>query len=79
MFKVIFDILSFFPRTGKWGWDMLFQPVLSTSAVLLLLVGLQLLLIGMVADGTLRRIAEHNGPLVPSYGAHHGAEAAARS
>jgi glycosyltransferase involved in cell wall biosynthesis len=68
-FKVIFDIISFFPRTGKWGWDMLFQPVLSTSAVLLLLVGLQLLLIGMVADGALRRIAQHNGPLVPSYGA----------
>ncbi|HZQ09193.1 MAG TPA: glycosyltransferase family 2 protein [Anaerolineae bacterium] len=66
--KVIFDILSIYPRMGTFSWSFLFQPVLSTSAILLLLVGLQLLLIGMVADGALRRIAQHNGPLVPSHG-----------
>ncbi len=66
--KVLFDILSYIPRTGEFSWSFLFQPVLSTSAVLLLIVGLQLLLIGMVADGALRRIAQHNGPLVPSHG-----------
>lgn len=66
--KLLFDIVSFYPRTGTFSWDLLVQPVLSTSAVLLLLVGLQLLLIGMVADGALRRIAQHNGPLVPSHG-----------
>jgi len=47
--------------------SIFYQPVISTSAVLLLLVGLQLLLIGMLADGVLRRIALHNGPLVTSH------------
>jgi glycosyltransferase involved in cell wall biosynthesis len=64
--KVVFDIISVFPRTSQFNWSLLFEPVLSTSAVLLLLVGLQLLLIGMVADGLLRRIAQHNGRLIPS-------------
>ncbi len=66
--KILFDIVSFYPRTGSFGLGLLVQPVLSTSAVLLLVVGLQLLLIGMVADGALRRIAQHNGPLVKSHG-----------
>ncbi|MGE5139109.1 MAG: glycosyltransferase family 2 protein [Rudaea sp.] len=68
LFKVVFDILSIIPRTGGLDWSLLFKPVLSTSSILLLLVGLQLLLIGMVADGALRRIAQHNGPLIPSRG-----------
>jgi glycosyltransferase involved in cell wall biosynthesis len=66
--KILFDVASYYPRTGHFDWSLLFQPVLSTSAVLLLIVALQLLLIGMVADGALRRIAQHNGPLVPSHG-----------
>jgi glycosyltransferase involved in cell wall biosynthesis len=64
--KVVFDMVALFPRTSTFGWSLLYQPVLSTSAILLLLVGLQLLLIGMVTDGVLRRIAQHNGPSVPS-------------
>ena len=31
------------------------------------MVGLQVLLIGMLADGVIRRIALHNEPLVTSY------------
>ena len=65
--KVLFDIMALFPRTSAIGWSLLYQPVLSTSAILLLLVGLQLLLIGMMADGVLRRIAQYNRPLAPSY------------
>jgi glycosyltransferase involved in cell wall biosynthesis len=64
--KVVFDIVSLFSRTAAVGWSLLYQPLLSTSALLLLLVGLQLLLIGMVTDGVLRRIAQQNGPSVPS-------------
>jgi glycosyltransferase involved in cell wall biosynthesis len=64
--KVAFDIMSVYPRTHRLGWSMLFEPVLSTSAILLLLVALQLLLIGMVADGVIRRIARHSTRLVPS-------------
>jgi hypothetical protein len=67
MLKVVFDIVALFPRSATLGWSLLYQPVLSTSAILLLLVGLQLLLIGMVADGVLRRIAQYNSPLVPSH------------
>jgi glycosyltransferase involved in cell wall biosynthesis len=65
--KVIFDILSLFPRGASLTWSLLYQPVLSTSAILLLLVALQLLLVGMVADGVLRRIAQHSRTLVPSH------------
>jgi glycosyltransferase involved in cell wall biosynthesis len=65
--KVIYDIATTFLRAPTLGWSLLYQPVLSTSAILLLLVGLQLLLIGMVADGVLRRISQHNRPMVPSH------------
>jgi glycosyltransferase involved in cell wall biosynthesis len=64
--KVAYDIMTLFPRASALDWSLFYQPVLSTSAILLLLIGLQLLLIGMVADGVLRRIAQHNRPLVPS-------------
>jgi hypothetical protein len=42
--------------------------VLSTTSLLLLLASFQLLLIGMVADGVIRRIARHSQPLVISHG-----------
>jgi len=66
LLKVVFDIVSIYPRTHRLGWSIIFEPVLSTSAILLLLVALQLLLIGMVADGVIRRIARHSTRLVPS-------------
>ena len=65
--KALFDIVALFERTSSFDWSLLYQPVLSTSAILLLLVGLQLLLMGMVADGVLRRIAQHNRPQAPSH------------
>lgn len=65
--KALFDIVALFQRTLTFDWSLLYQPVLSTSAILLLLVGLQLLLFGMVADGVLRRIAQHNWPQAHSH------------
>lgn len=65
-FKFLFDIISLFQRSEGISWKLFFQPAISTSAVLLLLVGLQLILIGMVADGLLRRISRANKPLLPS-------------
>jgi glycosyltransferase involved in cell wall biosynthesis len=65
--KVGFDVVGLFARTTARGWSLLFEPTLSTSAVLLLLLGLQLLLVGMVADGVLRRIAQRNRLLAPSH------------
>jgi glycosyltransferase involved in cell wall biosynthesis len=66
--KMAYDIVALFARNPGSGWTLLLQPTLSTSAVLLLFVGLQLLMIGMVADGVVRRIAQHNRPIVPSHG-----------
>ena len=64
--KVVYDVVSVFPRMSTLDWSILYQPLLSTSAILFLLVGLQLLLVGLVADGVLRRIAQHDRPRVPS-------------
>jgi glycosyltransferase involved in cell wall biosynthesis len=65
--KVIYDIATVFPRASTFSWSLLYQPALSTSSILLLLAGLQLLLIGMVADGLLRRIGQHSRPLAQSH------------
>jgi glycosyltransferase involved in cell wall biosynthesis len=74
--KVLFDVLSFGPRTGSYGISLIFQPVISTSAILLLLAALQVLLFGMVADGLIRRIARHGPPLIRSRGLRYLAPAA---
>jgi glycosyltransferase involved in cell wall biosynthesis len=65
--KMIYDIFALFARSPGSGWVLLLQPVLSTSAVLLLFVGLQLLILGMVADGVIRRIGQLNRGQVPSH------------
>ncbi|MFN0071605.1 MAG: glycosyltransferase family 2 protein [Chloroflexota bacterium] len=64
--KTIFDISTLIPRYGRVDESLLYQPVLSSSATLLLLTALQLLLIGMVAEGLLRRVAQ-NRPIVRSH------------
>ena len=64
--KVIYDIATSPLRHPQQDWSMFYTPVLSTSAILLLLIGLQFLLIGMVADGVVRRIALHSGPMAAS-------------
>ena len=65
--KVANDVIAFSYRTNQpIGWSLLVQPVLSTSALLLLMAALQLLLIGMVADGVLRRVAQSTRMLVTS-------------
>jgi hypothetical protein len=66
--KVGFDIAMAVIRHGGFSWSLFSEPVISTSALLLLLGSYQLLLIGMVADGLIRRIARHNQPRVLSHG-----------
>jgi glycosyltransferase involved in cell wall biosynthesis len=63
--KTIYDVISFFPRSASSGWSILYQPVISTTAILFLLAAFQLLVVGLVADAVLRRIAQHH-TLVPS-------------
>jgi hypothetical protein len=65
--KVVYDVLMFFPRTHQTSfWSIFYEPVLSTSSLLLTLLGMQLLMIGLVADGVVRRLAQHNRGMVPS-------------
>jgi hypothetical protein len=66
--KVSLDVAAALSRTGGDVSTLFTEPVISTSAVLLLLAALQLLLIGMVADGVIRRIARHGAPLAVSHG-----------
>ena len=65
--KVVFDVVGLFARNPERGWSLLFQPTLSTSALLLLLLALQVLLVGMVADAVLRRISQPLRRLAPSH------------
>lgn len=65
--KAIADILFFLERTPSPGLSMLNRPVLSSSAVLLLLTAMQLLVVGLVADGVIRRIAQQAGSLATSH------------
>jgi len=68
LLKVAFDVVAAVGRHGGLDWALFSEPVLSTTALLLLLASFQLLLIGMVADGVIRRIARHGQPLVLSHG-----------
>jgi hypothetical protein len=65
--KAIADLATVLTRAPFWDVSLFQHPMLSVSAVLLLLVGLQILLIGMVADGVLRRIGQDNRHRVPSH------------
>ncbi len=67
LLKSIYDVITLFLRAQVVDPSLFYQATLSTSAILLLMVGLQFLLIGMVADGLVRRIGQHNQPPAPSY------------
>lgn len=64
--KAIADLVVFFERSPSPGLSIFSQPVLSSSAILLLLTALQLLVVGLVADGVIRRIAQQAVAQVPS-------------
>jgi len=65
--KTIADLATVLSRAPVWDLSLFQHPMLSVSATLLLLVGLQILLIGMMADGVLRRIGQGNRDLAPSH------------
>jgi len=66
MLKAGFDVALVMQRAATFGLTTLYQPVLSTSAILLFLTGLQLLLIGMMAEGVLRKMGQQNRSTVMS-------------
>jgi len=65
--KTIYDMAALYVRSPEKGWSLLLEPLLSTSALLLLFIGVQILMIGMVADGVVRRIAQVNRPHAPTH------------
>lgn len=65
--KALFDIVALFLRHAQFGWYLLFEPVLSTSAMLFLMTGFQVLFIGMLAEAVVRRLALQNEHLTPSH------------
>jgi glycosyltransferase involved in cell wall biosynthesis len=65
--KTLFDIFALFLRHAELGWYLLYQPVLSTSAMLFLVTGFQLLFIGMLAEAVVRRLSLQTGYLAPSH------------
>lgn len=57
--KAVYDVFVFLNAAAAMGWATLpTRPVFSTTALLLLFVALQFLMIGMVADGVISRIAQ---------------------
>ncbi|HYV99159.1 MAG TPA: glycosyltransferase family 2 protein [Gemmatimonadaceae bacterium] len=66
--KAVIDVATFLTQhdhPSVFGY-----PVLSTSSLLLLSVALQLGVLGLVADGVIRRIIQQHGPMPPSHGVH---------
>jgi hypothetical protein len=61
--KVGLDLLFAIIKAGGLTWSIFLMPVVSTSALVLVLGGIQMLLIGMLSDAVARRAAH------PSIGA----------
>src|SRR5690554_1373213 len=56
--KAVMDIIVVIKNTGYLNWYLFFtQEVISASALIFLIAGLQLLLVGMMADGVIRKFA----------------------
>jgi glycosyltransferase involved in cell wall biosynthesis len=59
--KFVLDIVMAVEKAGGHiGWSLFSQPTVSTSAMILLISGLQILLIGMMSDGLARKIGMQN-------------------
>jgi hypothetical protein len=63
--KTAYDVFAVAERSGASFGTLIFLPVLSPTAILLLLVGFQMLVVGLLVDAVLRRIAQHH-TLIPS-------------
>jgi len=68
--KLLMDIVFAILRAEKLTFLILTQPIISTTTVLLLLSGVQILLIGMMSDGLTRKIAQR----MPSQYSSHSIE-----
>ncbi|MCD6460623.1 glycosyltransferase family 2 protein [bacterium] len=54
--KFVFDFMFVYKQAGGFTFDLLTQKVISSTTIILWLAGLQIALIGMVADALIRKI-----------------------
>ena len=57
--KFVFDFIFVYNQSGGFTLDLLTQKVISSTTIILWLAGLQIMLIGMVADAIIRKIGGH--------------------
>ncbi len=65
--KFIFDVIMAVEEAGGITFTFLTSKVVSSSVLILWFSGLQILLIGMMADGINRKIAQYSTPKAKSY------------
>lgn len=58
LIKLSADVVFAVLRVGSFGLHLFAEPVVSTTTIVFLLFGLQILLIGMMSDGLARKIAQ---------------------
>ncbi len=60
LIKIVFDLVLAFQQAGGLNFVFLTSQMISTGALILFLSGLQILLIGMMADGITRKLNRQN-------------------
>ncbi len=70
--KFVLDLVFAFQRAGGFTFEVFRNPVVSTTTLILTLTAFQVLLIGMISDGLIRKIAQR----IPSEYQSHGVVAA---
>jgi glycosyltransferase involved in cell wall biosynthesis len=56
--KIMLDVIFTIMRAGGPHWSMFLMPTVSTSALILVIAGIQMLLIGMMSDAVARKIGQ---------------------
>jgi hypothetical protein len=56
--KMVLDVVFAILRAGGLSWSLLLMPIVSTSALILVLAGIQILLIGMLSDAVARKMGQ---------------------
>ena len=70
--KLALDVVFAIIRAGGLTWWILLMPAISTSALILILAGIQMLLIGMMSDAMARKIGQQGGPSLSALTARPG-------
>jgi hypothetical protein len=75
--KLVLDLVFAVIRAGGLTWRIFLMPAISTSALVLILAGIQMLLIGMLSDAVARKMGRPVGPGLASPAPGSGSRQAA--